>query len=142
VEQAVIEKFIIDQWMLIAVAVTSGLMLVWPMIAGARGKSGSLSTLAATQLINQKDAVVIDIRDQGEYAAGHILNARSFPEKVFAERKNELDKLKSTPIIVSCGAGQHAGAAAQKLRDMGFTDVHVLQGGLSAWREAGLPVAK
>ena len=141
-EQAVIEKFIIDQWMLIAVAVTSGLMLVWPMIAGARGKSGSLSTLAATQLINQKDAVVIDIRDQGEYAAGHILNARSFPEKVFAERKNELDKLKSTPIIVSCDTGQRAGAAAQKLRDMGFADVHVLQGGLSAWREAGLPVAK
>jgi len=142
VEQAVIEKFIIDQWMLIAVAVTSGLMLVWPMIAGARGKAGALSTLAATQLINQKDAVVIDIRDQGEYAAGHILNARSFPEKVFSERKNELDKLKSTPIIVSCDTGQRAGAAAQKLREMGFTDVHVLQGGLSAWREAGLPVAK
>lgn len=137
-----LEKFIMDQWMLIVVALASGTMLVWPMIAGARGKSGSLSTLAATQLINQKDAVVIDVRDQGEYAAGHILNAKSFPEKVFTERKGELEKLKSTPIIVSCDTGQRAGAAAQKLRDMGFTEVYTLQGGLNAWREAGLPVTK
>ena len=136
-----LEKFIIDQWMIIAVAVTSGLMLIWPMIAGAR-KSGMLSTLQATQLINQKDAVIIDIRDQGEYAAGHILNARSIPFKVFADRKNDLEKLKSVPIIVSCDTGQRAGPAAQKLREMGFAEVHVLQGGLNAWRQAGLPVSK
>ena len=136
-----LEKFIAEQWVMIAVAVTSGLMLIWPMIAGAR-KSGMLSTLQATQLINQKDAVVLDIRDQGEYAAGHILNAKSIPAKVFDERKAELEKLKSTPIIVSCDTGQRAGPAAQKLRDMGFAEVHVLQGGLQAWREAGLPTSK
>jgi rhodanese-related sulfurtransferase len=137
----VLEKFIIDQWMIIAVAATSGLMLVWPMIAGVR-RSGTLSTLQATQLINQKDAVVLDIRDQGEYAAGHILNAKSIPAKVFEDRKAELEKLKSAPIIVSCDTGQRAGTAAQKLRDMGFAEVYVLQGGLNAWREAGLPVSK
>ena len=137
-----IEKFIIDQWMMIAVAVTSGLMLIWPMLAGIRKASGSLTTLQATQLINQKDAVVVDIRDQGEYAAGHIMNAKSIPAKVFADRKAELEKLKSVPIILSCDTGQRAGPAAQKLREMGFTEVFVLQGGLNAWREAGLPVTK
>lgn len=137
-----LEKFIIDQWMIILVAIVSGLMLAWPMIAGVRGKRNSLNTLGATQLINQKDAVVIDVRDQGEYAAGHILNAKSFPEKVFADRKNELEKLKSAPIIVSCDTGQRAGGAAQKLREMGFTEVYTLQGGLNAWRDAGLPVTK
>jgi len=137
----VLEKFLIDQWMIIAVAATSGLMLVWPMLSGMR-KAGTLSTLQATQLINQKDAVVLDIRDQGEYAAGHILNAKSIPAKVFADRKAELEKLKSAPIIVSCDTGQRAGTAAQKLREMGFAEVYVLQGGLNAWREAGLPVSK
>jgi rhodanese-related sulfurtransferase len=137
----VLEKFLIDQWMIILVAVTSGLMLVWPMIAGGRGK-GTLTTLQATQLINQKDAVIVDIRDQGEYAAGHIMNAKSIPAKVFADRKNDLEKLKSAPIIVSCDTGQRAGTAAQKLREMGFNEVYVLTGGLNAWREAGLPVSK
>lgn len=136
-----LEKFIIEQWMLILVAVTSGLMLVWPMLTGGR-RSGTLSTLQATQLINQKDAVIVDIRDQGEYAAGHIMNAKSIPAKVFSDRKAELDKLKGAPIIISCDSGQRAGPAAQKLREMGFTDVHVLQGGLNAWKEAGLPVSK
>jgi len=138
---AIIEKFIVDQWMMIAIAITSGLMLLWPMLAGLR-RGGALSTLQATQLINQKDAVIIDIRDQAEYARGHILNAKSIPEKVFTERRAELEKLKSAPIILSCDTGQRASAAAQKLRDMGLTDVHVLKGGLNAWREAGLPVTK
>lgn len=127
--------------MLIAIAVASGAMLAWPLIKGAN-KSGTLSTLQATQLINQKDAVVIDIRDQADYQRGHILNSKNFPDKVFTERRAELEKLKSAPIIVSCDTGQRAGPAAQKLRDMGLAEVFALQGGLNAWREAGLPVTK
>lgn len=137
-----IEKFIFDNWMLIVVAAASGGMLIWPMIAGARAGGGALSTLQATQLINQKDAVVIDVRDQADYAKGHILNAKNFPDKVLAERRAELEKLKSGPIIVSDDNGQRAAPAAQKLRDMGLAEVFVLQGGLGAWRDAGLPVTK
>jgi rhodanese-related sulfurtransferase len=137
---AVIEKFVVDNWPLIAVAVVSGLMLVWPFIAGAR--SGGLSTLQATQMINQKDAVIIDIRDQAEYAKSHIVNARSFPAKVIEERRAELEKFKGTPVIVSCDTGQRAGQAADKLRALGLVEVHVLAGGLNAWRDAGLPVTR
>ena len=136
-----IEKFIFDNWMLIVVAAASGGMLIWPLISGARA-SGSLSTLQATQLINQKDAVVIDVRDQADYAKGHILNAKNFPDKVLGDRRAELEKLKSGPIIVSDDNGQRAAPAAQKLREMGLAEVFVLQGGLGAWREAGLPVTK
>lgn len=136
-----IEKFVMDNWPLIAVAFASGAMLVWPYVAGARG-GAKLSTLQATQLINQKDAVVIDIRDQGEYSRGHIVNARSYPSKVFDERRVELEKLKSAPVIVSCDTGQRAGPAAEKLRTFGLAEVYVLRGGLNAWRDAGLPVTK
>jgi rhodanese-related sulfurtransferase len=137
----VIEKFVIDNWPLIAVAVVSGAMLVWPLFAGARG-GARVSTLQATQMINHKDAVVIDIREQAEYSRGHIANAKSFPVKVLDERRTEIEKLKSHPVIVSCDTGQRAGAAADKLRAFGLADVYVLTGGLNAWREAGLPVAK
>ena len=141
IDVQVLQKFVLDNWPLIAVAFVSGAMLVWPFVAGARGGS-RLSTLQATQMINQKDAVVIDVRDQAEYSRGHIANARSFPAKVLDERKAELEKLKSAPVIVSCDTGQRAAPAAEKLRTFGLAEVYVLQGGINAWRDAGLPVTK
>jgi rhodanese-related sulfurtransferase len=137
----VIEKFVMDQWALILVAISSGAMLLWPLLKGARD-GARLSTLQATQLINQRDALVIDIRDQADYARGHIANAKNFPDKVFGERKAELDKLKDTPVIVSCDTGMRSGASAEKLRALGIKEVFTLQGGLNAWRDAGLPVSK
>lgn len=136
-----IEKFVVDNWPLIAVAFVSGGMLVWPAVAGGRG-GNRLSTLQATQLINQRDAVVLDIRDQADFARGHIANAKNLPAKVLDERKAEIDKLKDTPVIVSCDTGMRAGASAEKLKALGIKEVFILQGGLNAWREAGLPVTK
>ncbi len=136
-----IEKFVVDNWPLIAVAFVSGGMLVWPAVAGGRG-GNRLSTLQATQLINQRDAVVLDIRDQADFARGHIANAKNLPSKVLDERKAEIDKLKDTPVIVSCDTGMRAGASAEKLKALGIKEVFILQGGLNAWREAGLPVTK
>ena len=136
-----IEKFVIDNWPLIAVAFASGAMLVWPLVAGGRG-GARLSTLQATQLINQRDAVIVDIRDQAEFARGHIANSKNMPAKVLDERKAEIDKLKDTPVIVSCDTGMRAGASADKLRALGIKEVFTLQGGLNAWRDAGLPVSK
>lgn len=136
-----IDKFVIDNWPLIAVAFVSGGMLVWPLAAGGRG-GAKLSTLQATQMINDRDAVVVDIRDQAEYARGHVINAKSFPAKVLDERKTEIEKLKGKPVIVSCDTGMRAAASADKLRTLGLTDVFVLQGGFNAWRDAGLPVSK
>lgn len=136
-----IEKFVIDNWPLIAVAFASGGMLIWPLAAGGRG-GAKLSTLQATQMINDRDAVVVDIRDQADYARGHVINAKSFPAKVLDERKAEIEKLKGKPVIVSCDTGMRAGASADKLRALGLTDVFVLQGGFNAWRDAGLPVSK
>ena len=135
------EKFVIDNWPLIAVAFVSGGMLVWPLAAGGRG-GAKLSTLQATQMINDRDAVVVDIRDQAEYARGHVINAKSFPAKVLEERTIEIEKLKGKPVIVSCDTGMRAAASADKLRALGLTDVFVLQGGFNAWRDAGLPVSK
>ena len=136
-----IEKFVIENWALIAVAFASGAMLIWPLVSGARD-GARLSTLQATQLINQRDALVIDIRDQADFARGHIFNAKNFPDKVFDERKTELEKFKEQPVIVSCDTGMRAGSSATKLRTMGFKEVFTLQGGLQAWRDAGLPVTK
>jgi predicted sulfurtransferase len=70
-------KFIIDNWMLFAVALGSATMLFLPQIKGAAG--GTLTSAGAVQLINREKAVVIDVSDTEEFAAGHINNAKNVP---------------------------------------------------------------
>jgi rhodanese-related sulfurtransferase len=127
--------------LLIAVAFISGAMLVWPLVR--RGMGGqSVNTLEATLLINQKDAVVIDIREPGEFAQGHILHARNMPLGELEARLKELEKYKARPVIISCATGNRSGSAAAILRKHGFTNVVNLNGGIAAWRQAGLPTGK
>ena len=134
-----VAKFIQDNIYLIVIALISGGMLIWPMM---RGRGGSeVGTLEAIQLINQKDAVVVDIRDTAEFAKGHILNARSVPLASLDSESEGIVKNKQKPIIVYCEAGRQAGSAVKKLRVKGFENAVSLSGGIAAWRQAGLPVA-
>jgi rhodanese-related sulfurtransferase len=134
-------KFIQENIFLIAIAFVSGGMLMWPLVR--RGVGGpSVNTLEATRLINQKDAIVIDVREPGEYAQGHILNARNFPLDELDARVRELERHKEKPVIISCATGNRSGTAANALRKHGFTNVVQLSGGIAAWQQAGLPTEK
>jgi rhodanese-related sulfurtransferase len=128
--------------LLFGLAVSSGAMLLWPLISRASRPGTEVGTFEAVQLMNRRDAVVLDLRDTGEYAAGHISNARHFPQAQLAERIKELEKFKARPIIVSCASGSRAPAAAAELRKQGFTEAFALRGGVAAWQQAGLPLEK
>jgi rhodanese-related sulfurtransferase len=130
-------QFVVDNAYLIAIAFISGAMLMWPFFRG-RAAGPSLSTLQVTQMINQKSAQVIDVRDASEFAKGSLPGAKNVPAAVAAERAGDLKKDK--PVIVIDAAGAQAGRVASQLRAAGFADVFVLAGGLAAWRQAGLPV--
>jgi rhodanese-related sulfurtransferase len=132
-------KFILDNIYLIAIAVVSGAMLLWPLLR--RGGGGAaVSTTEATQLINREDALMVDVRDQDAYAKGHILNARSVPMSQIVARSQELSSHKQKPLIVYCDSGSRSIAAAAIFRKQGFARVQSLNGGLQAWQQAGLPV--
>jgi rhodanese-related sulfurtransferase len=134
-------KFITENIFLIAIAFVSGAMLVWPLVR--RGAGGpAVGTLEATMLINQKDAVVIDVREPGEFAQSHILNARNIPLGELAARMKELERFKERAVIVSCATGNRSGSAAALLRKNGFTNAVNLAGGVAAWQQAGLPTEK
>ena len=64
--------------MLVAIAVSSGLMLAWPAIQRGRA-GGSVSTTQAVQLINHEDAVVVDVRPLASFQNGHIPHSRNIP---------------------------------------------------------------
>ena len=134
-------KFVIDNIFLIAVAFVSGAMLVWPM--ARRGAGGaSVNTLQATQMINRQDALMLDVREQAEYAQSHILNSRGLPLSQIEARVGDIEKYKDKAVIVYCATGNRSSAAAAALRKRGFNQVFNLSGGFAAWQQAGLPVQK
>ena len=128
---------------LVALFLASGVMLLWPEISRLTGAGGSeIGTLDATRLMNQAGTLVLDVRDEKEFAEGHLPRARHVPLKELEARVGELAKFKSKPVIVTCRGGARAGAAARMLRAQGFTTVYQLKGGLAEWRKASLPVEK
>ncbi len=134
-------KFASDNIFLIAVAAASGGMLIWPALR--RGAGGaSISTLQATQLMNQQNALVLDVREPAEYEKGHMINARNVPLADIDARAGELEKHKAKPVIIVCDSGNRSGGAAAGLRKRGFEQVFTLGGGVGAWRQAGLPLEK
>jgi rhodanese-related sulfurtransferase len=134
-------KFVTEHIFLVALAVVSGTMLVWPAIRRGTGGS-SISTLQATLLINQQNALVLDVRDAAEYENGHVLNARHVAVGELPERSAEIAKYKTKPVIVVCESGNRSEKAAAALRKQGFGQVYSLSGGMAAWKQAGLPLEK
>ncbi|MES2979640.1 MAG: rhodanese-like domain-containing protein [Pseudomonadota bacterium] len=134
-------KFLIDNWMLISVAFASGAMLLWPLVAdGAR--PGTLSAAAAVQMINREKAVVIDVGEPDEFAAGHVGGARNVPFGQLEEKLPALVKNKALPIILVCPVGARAARAVAVVKKLGYEQAQSLSGGLKAWKEANLPVEK
>ena len=133
-------KFLIDNWMLISVALASGAMLLWPVIQGAT--STGLSAAHAVQLINRERAVVVDVSDAQEFAAGHVGGARNVPVAQLEQRLPEVVKNKALPVILVCPSGARANRALAVAKKLGYEKAQVLAGGLKAWKEANLPVEK
>lgn len=131
-------EFLQHNWMWVALAITSGGMLLWPMLKN--GGSQSLSPSQATLLMNRENAVVIDVRESGEWNNGHIAGARHIPMPLLQEKIPELEKFKKRPLIICCASGNRSSSAANTLRKAGFEKVFNLTGGITSWREAKLPL--
>lgn len=128
--------------LLLGLALASGGMLIWPLVSRPFRATHEVGTFEAVQLINRRDALVLDVRDTGDYAAGHIVNAKHVPESQLADRMKELEKYRARPIIVSCRTGTRAPSVSGMLRKRGYPEVFALRGGISAWQQASLPLEK
>ena len=131
-------SFLIDNWMLILVTLTSGVALLLPALMQGKG----LTPAEAVLLINREKAVVIDVCEPGEFAAGHIAGARNVPLAQLESQLPGLVKNKATPVILVCQAGVRSGRALTLARKLGFEKAQSLAGGLKAWREASMPVSR
>lgn len=134
-------KFLIDNWMLISVALASGGMLVWPMIAGGMN-AGALTAGGAVQLINREKAVVVDVCSTAEFAAGHVVGAKNVPLDELESRLPGVVKNKALPVILVCASGARSSRAVAIAKKLGYEQAQSLGGGLKAWKDANLPVEK
>jgi rhodanese-related sulfurtransferase len=134
-------KFLLDNWALFLIALTSGGLLLWPTIRGGV-TAGGLGPAGAVQLMNRSKAVVVDVCEPEEYAQGHVAGARNVPLAQLEQRLPEVVKNKALPVILVCRSGARAGRAAGIAKKLGYEQAQALAGGLNAWKEANLPVEK
>ncbi len=122
----------------VTIAVTSGALLLWPMINGS--SASGVTPAEATLLMNRQDAIVVDIRETSDWDTGHIAGAKHIALAQFDKRLSEIEKYKSRPVIVCCASGNRSTGACAQLKKAGFEKPMNLTGGLGAWSSAGLPL--
>lgn len=135
-------QFVIDNIFPISIAFLSGMMLFWSMFGNRIRGIKEVDCVAATQLINHKNALVLDVREDAEYKSGHVLNAKLIPLGKLGERIGELEKYRDKPVVVVCRSGARSANACALLGKQGYSEVYNLAGGMIAWQKANLPVKK
>lgn len=112
--------------------------LLYTLVQG--GGTSAMSPQRAVLLLNQDDALPVDLRPEAAFKAGHIINALNVSATDIGAGATRLAKYKERPLLVYCDTGVQSGSALKALRKLGFTKVHNLQGGIAAWRGENLPV--
>jgi rhodanese-related sulfurtransferase len=128
--------------MLLGVCLLSGAMLIWPFVQRRFSPVKDINNVEATQLMNRRNAVLLDVREPKEFEGGRLPSAIHIPMSQLAGRVSELAKLVSRPIVAYCDTGRRSRMAAGTLEKAGFKEIYTLQGGIAAWKKDGLPLEK
>lgn len=121
-------------------ALRLGLLLAALTACGASGSPAIAGADLAEEITRGQAPLVLDVRSDSEYAEGHVPGALHIPFRSVDDRYDELPVAKDDPIVVYCAHGPRASWAEHSLREAGFTNVIQLDGHMSAWKEAGLPL--
>lgn len=106
-----------------------------------RGFKG-LRPAELTALMNRDNALVVDLRPMADFDKGHIPGSKNVQISQFDPENKQLAAARALPVVAVCKSGQTAADAAKRLKKAGFERVYVLDGGIGAWQQADLPLAK
>ena len=134
-----VTQFLLENILLLAIILVCICVLSAPYVMKRRFGT-QVDNTQATQLINHKGAQIVDLRDPKEFKKEALANSINIP----ADRiQYEFERLKKDkPVLLVDNNGRHARLASPLLRGLGFKETYILQGGLDAWRRAGLPVTR
>lgn len=132
-------EFIVNHWILSSLFV----VLLWLAFSDflTRKFSGfkTVDVNTAVNLVNQQKGCFVDVRDKAAFESSHIVDSVNVP-MADIDTNLKLLKKKEQPLVLVCDSGQRAKSAAKPLKAHGYTNIHVMSGGLHAWREAKLPL--
>jgi rhodanese-related sulfurtransferase len=127
-------------WLATATVVLVAMIVVYEM----RARSESLLSVSPQELIRlmNQGALVLDLRPQEQYQAGHLEGARQMSSEQILSAADTLKRHKEKAVVVYDDSGSLGAAAVRQLASQGFTKVFTLRGGLAAWRADNLPVSR
>ena len=135
-------QFVTSNIFPISIAFFSGLMLLWSIFGNRFRGVKEVKPAEALQLINHKNAFVLDVREAKEYSGGHVLNSVLIPLGTLKARLDELEKYRDRPMVVVCRSGSRSGTACAILAKHGYAQAYNLAGGVLAWQRNNLPLEK
>jgi rhodanese-related sulfurtransferase len=118
------------------------LALIYNEVARLFSGFQSVTPAQLTALINRDDALLIDLSAIGDFEKGHIAGAKNLPMSQFGAEHKLLAKARELPVAVTCRNGATSAEAAKRLVKAGFRSVYWLDGGVTAWQQAELPLVK
>jgi rhodanese-related sulfurtransferase len=135
-------QFVINHWILAATFVAILLAIAFEEMRHQFHGGNAIKPQELVNLMNHDHAVVVDIRDAALFHKGHILSALNLHDtnKNHDELIKKMQPHKQKPIVLVDNTGTTATLLATKLRKQGFEKVKILSGGITAWRNAGLPL--
>ncbi len=135
-------EFVVNHWALSLAFVAILTLLIVSELRRRLYGAPQLGPHAATQMMNDSETVVLDVREDSEFKQGHIINSLHIPLSQLSKRLSDIDKYKERTLVAYCRTGNRSNSAASLLRKQGFTNVYNLAGGIVAWQNANLPVTK
>jgi rhodanese-related sulfurtransferase len=132
--------FIGQHWMLVLLFIVILGAIIWLETQGKVSGMSRVSPQEAINMINRQSAVVFDIRDKNAFTQGHIAHSHNFSQSELSSK--DLSKYQESPIILVCNTGTSAPKLGQTLKAKGLKQLYFLQGGITAWTNANLPLVK
>jgi rhodanese-related sulfurtransferase len=123
-----------NPWLIISVMI--GAAYLWMRYGLYLRGIKQLNADSARRLMDERQALLVDVREDSEYAAAHIPGSRHLPLSQIRRRLQELESYRQMPLVVSCRSGSRSARACIILKKHGFAEVYNLKGGIIAWARA------
>jgi len=123
---------------LVGLIIISGVLLFFPKVLSRDNKV--LGSKEVTLLINREPAMLVDVRSEADFRAGHITNAINIPLDQIEVQINKITSNSKKNIIVYCQKGVRSAQAFRLLNKLGLPKLFTIEGGLDAWLKNNLPI--
>ena len=135
-------EFVANHLLLVCLFIGLLSLLIWNLFGNSISGIQEITPAEATRMMNHEKAVVLDLRADEDFSAGHILNSVNLPSASIDDDAEIQNKYADKPVILTCARGVESVRTARVMKMKGLKKIFCLKGGIEAWRSANLPLVK